>query len=193
VHDLVKRGSVVVSLRRKPGEPAATPLVSEGPRIPDPGNDEQVVAIRDVSHPATSFNPHASDSSKSPEQAADSVSSAIEHARATTGKLKGYGGTAIDNVTAVTSSDLCGTLLGYVDKVVQLGDVVSKVTLSYALRTSFYSLITARLHFKVHPYAQLAWDVLTAVHKVLIITRSLSLFALIALYCLAGSERSTRS
>ena len=185
MHDLAKKGSIIVSLRRKPGEPASiTPLGDEGPKIPAPGNDEQVIAAQEVSHPTTSLNPNAS---KSPEQAADRVSSVIEHARATTERLKGYGGT--DNVTVATSSDLCSTLLGYVDKVVQLGDVVSKVTLSYVLYTGFY----LRLNSKVHPYAKLAWDVLTVVHKVLIITRSLSLFALIALYCLAGSERSTRS
>ena len=79
-----------------------------------------------MSHSTNSLNPNAS---KSSEQAADRVSSAIEHAKVTTERLKGYGGTAIDNVTTVTSSDLCGTLLGYVDKVVQLGDVVSKVAL----------------------------------------------------------------
>jgi hypothetical protein len=187
VHNLVKKGSIIVSLRRKPGEPASiAPLGGEGPKIPAPGNDEQVIAAQEVSHPTTSLNPNAS---KSPEQAADRVSSVIEHARATTERLKGYGGTTIDNVTAATSSDLCSTLLGYVDKVVQLGDVVSKVTLSYVLYTGFY----LRLNSKVHPHAKLAWDVLTVVHKVLIITRSLSLLALIALYCLAGSERSTRS
>jgi len=150
VHDLTKKGSIIVSLCRKLGEPASiTPLGGEGPRIPDSADDGHVVAVvQEVSHPATGFGPHVSNSSKSPEQAPDSVSSAIEHAKVTTERLKGYGGTTIDNVTAVTSSDLCGTLLGYVDKVVQLGDIVSKVPLSYALCTSFYSLITARLHFR---------------------------------------------
>ena len=149
MHDLTKKGSIIVSLCRKLGEPASiTPLGGEGPRIPDSADDGHVVAVvQEVSHPATGFGPHVSNSSKSPEQAPDSVS-AIEHAKVTTERLKGYGGTTIDNVTAVTSSDLCGTLLGYVDKVVQLGDIVSKVPLSYALCTSFYSLITARLHFR---------------------------------------------
>ena len=126
MHDLAKKGSIIVSLCRKPGEPASfTPLGGEGPRIPDSADDGHVVAfIQEVSHPATSFGPPVSNSSKSPEQALDSVSSTIEHAKVTTERLKGYGGTTIDNVTAVTSSDLCGTLLGYVDKVVQLGDVV---------------------------------------------------------------------
>ena len=150
MHDLTKKGSIIVSLCRKLGEPASiTPLGGEGPRIPDSADDGHVVAVvQEVSHPATGFGPHVSNSSKSPEQALDSVPSAIKQAKVTTERLKGYGGTTIDNVTAVTSSDLCGTLLGYVDKVVQLGDIVSKVPLSYALCTSFYSLITARLHFR---------------------------------------------
>jgi len=165
VHDLSKKGSIIVSLCRPPGEPpSTTPLGGEGPKIPAPGNDEQVIAAQKVSHPTTSLNPNTS---KSTEQAVDRVSSAIEHARATTERLKGYGGTTIDNVTAATSSDLCSTLLGYVNKVVELGDVVSKVTLSCVLYTGFY----LRLNSKVHPYAKVAWDVLTVVHKVHIINR----------------------
>jgi len=51
----------------------------------------------------------------------------------------------MDNATAVISSDLCGTIIGYVDKVVHLGDILSQV----------------------HPYAKLAWETLTVVHNVL--------------------------
>jgi hypothetical protein len=48
-------------------------------------------------------------------EAVDDVPAAVERARAATARLHCYDGTAVDNITTVASSDLCGTIMGYVD------------------------------------------------------------------------------
>jgi hypothetical protein len=59
----------------------------------------------------------------------DGVLAELERAEATTAQLKGYHGAVVDNITTVTSSDVCITVIGYVEKVVQFGDIISQVTL----------------------------------------------------------------
>ncbi|KDQ51490.1 hypothetical protein JAAARDRAFT_41132 [Jaapia argillacea MUCL 33604] len=54
-------------------------------------------------------------------------------------------GTAIDHVDGITGNDLLQTVGGYLETVVRIGDVISKV----------------------HPYAKLAWQVLTSGYKVI--------------------------
>ncbi|KIM78135.1 hypothetical protein PILCRDRAFT_824851 [Piloderma croceum F 1598] len=77
------------------------------------------------------------------EEGTDLISSAIQRAAKTTDAMKGYNGEIMDTVIAVKSSDMCGIILQYLDKLVSFGDSISQV----------------------HPYAKLAWDVLTIAHK----------------------------
>jgi hypothetical protein len=59
------------------------------------------------------------------------------------------------------SSDNLGTVMGYIEKFVQIGDAISEV--------GFYIASESYFHIKqsqVHPYAKLAWKVLTVVQKV---------------------------
>ena len=62
-------------------------------------------------------------------EAAEHDSALMERAPTAVARLKRYDGAVVDNVTAAIASDLCATILGYVDKVVQLGDVISQVLL----------------------------------------------------------------
>jgi hypothetical protein len=93
--------------------------------ITSPGGGEHVVAIQETPPPI--LYPHHPP--KVTEETTECVVAVVEQAKTTTAKLNGYDGTPMDNINAVTSSDLCGTILGYVDKVVQFGDVVSQVIL----------------------------------------------------------------
>jgi len=128
---------VLVSVRRKHEERPA-----EAPTIPDPANNHPAPPVLPLS---TSTPPNMPYPPNIVSEAADSVPTVVERARTTMAGIKGYDGTTMDGITTVSSSDLCGTILGYVDKVVRLGDIISQV----------------------HPYAKLAWEALTVVHKVL--------------------------
>jgi hypothetical protein len=64
------------------------------------------------------------------------VLSEVTLAEAATARLRGYDGSVVDDVTAVTSSDLCSSILVFVDRVVQIGDVISQVT-NYFILSSF--------------------------------------------------------
>jgi hypothetical protein len=53
----------------------------------------------------------------------------LEHAEAATANLKSYDGRVADAIISATSSDICNTVVGYIDKVVQFGDAISQVSL----------------------------------------------------------------
>jgi hypothetical protein len=108
----------VVSVNRtRQGQPAEASTVT-GPDNDDRTPIRSIDATPDMTHPPNVVS-----------EALDDVPAALERARAGTARLHGYDGTAVDGITALTSSDLCGTILGYVDKVVQLGNIVSQVLL----------------------------------------------------------------
>ena len=112
----------MVSWSRKPEE--QTTVTSIDPNI-SPSNEVTNVAVADASESTSKADVHAP---KSSEQGAARVFTEVELAKATAERLgKGYDGTVIENVATVSSSDLCGSILGYVDKIVQLGDVLSQV------------------------------------------------------------------
>jgi hypothetical protein len=120
-------------VRRKPEERPA-----DAPTITEPGNDDPGLPIpgappatTDTLHPPNIVN-----------EAADVVPTAVEDAKTAVAKLNGYDGRAMDRITTVTSSDLCGTILGYVDRVVKLGDIVSQVLLTHALSLMALQLYT---------------------------------------------------
>jgi hypothetical protein len=117
-----KKSFVVISVHRK-----VEGLPTEAPAIADPGSDYPLPPVRDTLPPSntTPNVPHPTN--------ADDVHAVVDHATTTTAGLKGYDGNTLDTVITVTSSDLCGTILGYVDKVVRLGDIVSQVLLAFTL------------------------------------------------------------
>jgi hypothetical protein len=51
----------------------------------------------------------------------------LERAEATTTKLTSYRGRITDGITADSSSDVCNSVLGCVEKVIKLGDIISQV------------------------------------------------------------------
>jgi hypothetical protein len=117
-----KPGSIMVSWSRKPEE--QTTVTPIDPNT-SPSNEVTNVAVADASEYTSATAAHAP---KSSEQEAAHVFTEVELAKATAGRLgKDYDGTVIENVATVSSSDLCGTILGYVDKIVQLGDILSQV------------------------------------------------------------------
>jgi hypothetical protein len=116
-------GFVVISLCRKPEGRSPPPPLGELSTISDPGSEEQVVPPSTL-HPLNAVEVPTKD-----------VSAAVEHARGATVELKGYNGTALDSATVVASSNLFEIVIGYVDKVVQFGDIISQVLLT--LRASF--------------------------------------------------------
>jgi hypothetical protein len=72
------------------------------------------------------------------------------------------GGAAIDAVDNITSSDSFSTVMDYLEKLVRIGDAVAEVN-----APSPSSCSDAVLTFsQVHPYAKLAWGILTAAQKV---------------------------
>jgi hypothetical protein len=60
------------------------------------------------------------------EEGTNLISSAIQRAAKTTDTMKGYNGELVDAVTAVKSSDMCGIVLQYLDKLVSFGDSISQ-------------------------------------------------------------------
>jgi hypothetical protein len=53
----------------------------------------------------------------------------LERAEATTTKLTSYRGTIVDSITTASSSDVCSSVLGCVEQLIRLGDVISQVIL----------------------------------------------------------------
>jgi hypothetical protein len=115
-----KRGFVVVSVCRRPNIVSAT--------ITGPSSEEPAVPVAQTSRPSSA--PYVTPASNAIGDVTTNVPVAVEQARTATAKLKSYHGTAMDNIAAVTTSDLCGTILGYVDRVVQFGDKLSQVRIS---------------------------------------------------------------
>ena len=125
------------------------------PTIVDASSDYPPQPVREPPPPSTT-------TPSVPHPRNEDIHAAVEHAKAGTAGLQGYDGTAIDVVTSVTSSGLCSTIIGYVDNLVQVGDVISKVFLSLTVPSRSYD----EMDIQVHPYATLAWQALTVVHKV---------------------------
>jgi hypothetical protein len=123
-------------------------LVPLGASAHIPGQDEHAVVDQKASHPETVPNSQASHPPELPGQRVESVTAVVEHARESTGRLKGYGGTAMDSVATATSSGLCNSLLGSVNKVVQIGDVVSKVTSSRVANCSSFDSIIRSIRMR---------------------------------------------
>jgi hypothetical protein len=63
----------------------------------------------------------------------------LERAEVATANLRSYDGRIADAIISVTSLDLCNTVLGYINKVVQFGDTISQV--SHTLKSPFFSLL----------------------------------------------------
>jgi hypothetical protein len=95
------------------------------------------VVVADASKSTSTTDAHAPNSS---DQGAARVFTEIELAKATTERLgKGYDGTVIENIATVSSSDLCGSILGYVDKIVQLGDILSQVVTPHTFHVNGFT------------------------------------------------------
>ena len=118
----------MVSVCREPEE-----LCKNAPTITDHDGSDPVLPVHDVVppsiHTANLVGPNIVNAS----EAGGHDSAAMERATTAVARLKCYDGTVVDNVTAVISSDLCVTILGYVDKVIQLGDMISQVLLITSL------------------------------------------------------------
>jgi hypothetical protein len=71
----------------------------------------------------------------------------LEHAKIAVSNLRSHDGQVVD---AVTSSDICSTVMGYVDKLVQFGDVISEVHLSQFPFSSFLSHFRSTLMQSSH-------------------------------------------
>jgi hypothetical protein len=132
----------MVSWSRKPEEQAT--VASIDPNI-SPSNKITNVAVVDTSESTSKADVHAP---KSSEQGATLVFTEVELAKATAERLgEGYDGTVIENVATVSSSDLCGSILVYVDKIVQLGDILSQVVTPDAFPVDVF---TYRLIRSIH-------------------------------------------
>jgi hypothetical protein len=64
----------------------------------------------------------------------------LERAGATTTKLTSYRGRIMDGITAESSSDICSSVLGCVEKVTKLGNVISQV-MHYLIHCSVPNVI----------------------------------------------------
>ena len=113
--------------------------ITEGPPTNvDPGSDYPPRSVRGLLPPKTT--PGVLNLLNEDEIHAD-----VERAKAGTVGLQGIDdGTAMDTVISITSSDLCWTIVGYVDKLVQLGDVISTVIFSVTIQFAFIVLHTMR-------------------------------------------------
>ena len=82
-------------------------------------------------------------------------------------------GTVMQHISSATSSNSFNTVMGFLEKFVKIGDTIAEVSqISLWIPTSFI-LHTELTYKQVHPYAKLAWNVLSAAQKVCIISRPL--------------------
>jgi hypothetical protein len=100
-----------------------------------------VVFLRRKSEKQSSVTQEDATPSTAPNRPEAEILAEVKRAEATTAKFGNHDGTVLDDITAVTSSDVCNTVLGHVDKVMQIGDVLSQVIPHHATPCS-YPIVT---------------------------------------------------
>ena len=95
-----------------------------------------MVVLRLKSEKQSSAIQEGATPSTAPDRPEAEILAEVKRAEATTAKFGNHDGTVLDDITAVTSSDVCNTVLGHVDKVMQIGDVISQVNPYHATSCS---------------------------------------------------------
>jgi hypothetical protein len=96
------------------------------------------------------------------------VHSAAKNSHIKTTSGIGITGIVMQEVSSITSSDSFDTVMGFLEKFVQIGDTAAEVSRCFGFIPKI--LHTELMRLQVHPYAKLAWNVLTAAQKVCFIT-----------------------
>jgi hypothetical protein len=147
-----KNAKLMISCRCE--EPAGGSTLSTVPagQLPAPSTDPPVAS--------SSTNPSIVDPKQNIDLLEQFVLKEKESVHMSTPSGIETAGTIMDAV----SSDNFGAVMGFLERFVEIGDAISEV--SFVLLQIPISILKC---FQVHPYAKLAWAVLTAAQKVLIV------------------------